>query len=118
MEGKLQGRAALLLWGGALGVIAAVLAAMGNRGNTVLQPFFTGYPLPLRRNHHDLAPDVSGCPLRMVLRMSAGDFNAYVALAGFSGQPVAHTESLWNLLGMYTVGFAAVLPGMGTDSDG
>ena len=54
----------------------------------------------------------------MVLRMSAGDFNAYVALAGFSGQPVAHTESLWNLLGMYTVGFAAVLPGMGTDSDG
>lgn len=38
MEGKLQGRAALLLWGGALGVIAAVLAAMGDSGSTVLQP--------------------------------------------------------------------------------
>ena len=26
-----------------------------------------------------------GCPLRMVLRMSAGDLNAYVALIGFAG---------------------------------
>ena len=28
-----------------------------------------------------------------------------------AGQPVAHTQSLWNLLGMYAVGFAAVLAG-------
>ena len=26
-----------------------------------------------------------GCPLRMVIRMSAGDLNAYVALIGFAG---------------------------------
>ena len=26
-----------------------------------------------------------GCPLRMILRMSAGDLNAYVALIGFAG---------------------------------
>ena len=26
-----------------------------------------------------------GCPLRMVLRMAAGDLNAYVALVGFAG---------------------------------
>lgn len=132
-----------------------------------------------------------GCPLRMVLRMSAGDLNAWVALIGtatgvyamstegpgskhapvilslvaaliigalaqksrmcfagsirdvllmknfdllsiiaalfavmavynlavgnfhlgFSGQPIAHSQHLWNILGMYVVGFAAVLAG-------
>lgn len=30
---------------------------------------------------------------------------------GMTGQPVAHTEALWNILGMYAVGFAAVLAG-------
>lgn len=30
---------------------------------------------------------------------------------GFAGQPVAHTEALWNMAGMYVVGFAAVLAG-------
>lgn len=29
----------------------------------------------------------------------------------FDGQPVAHAQHLWNLLGMYVVGFAAVLAG-------
>jgi len=32
-----------------------------------------------------LCPGFLGCPLRMVLRMSAGDLNAYVALIGFAG---------------------------------
>lgn len=31
--------------------------------------------------------------------------------ASFAGQPVAHAEHLWNILGMYVVGFAAVLAG-------
>ena len=30
---------------------------------------------------------------------------------GFSGQPIAHSQHLWNILGMYVVGFAAVLAG-------
>lgn len=30
---------------------------------------------------------------------------------GFTGQPVAHAQHLWNFLGLYTVGFAAVLAG-------
>jgi hypothetical protein len=30
---------------------------------------------------------------------------------GFAGQPIAHAQHLWNLLGMYAVGFAAVLAG-------
>ena len=29
----------------------------------------------------------------------------------FSGQPIAHSKHLWNILGMYAVGFAAVLAG-------
>ena len=28
---------------------------------------------------------------------------------GFTGQPIAHTEYVWNFLGLYAVGFAAVL---------
>ena len=30
---------------------------------------------------------------------------------GFSDQPIAHSQHLWNILGMYVVGFAAVLAG-------
>ena len=30
---------------------------------------------------------------------------------GFAGQPVAHTDGLWNFLGMTLVGFASVLLG-------
>ena len=30
---------------------------------------------------------------------------------GFAGQPIAHQQALWNILGMYVVGFAAVLAG-------
>ena len=29
----------------------------------------------------------------------------------FDGQPVAHAQHIWNILGMYVVGFAAVLAG-------
>lgn len=29
----------------------------------------------------------------------------------FAGQPIAHSQHLWNILGMYVVGFAAVLAG-------
>lgn len=32
-------------------------------------------------------------------------------MLGFAGQPVAHTETLWNFLGMVVVGFSAVLVG-------
>ena len=35
-----------------------------------------------------------GCPLRMLIRMSAGDLNAYVALAGFVGGVFTGTAAL------------------------
>lgn len=30
---------------------------------------------------------------------------------GFEGQPIAHTEHIWNIIGMYIVGFSAVMAG-------
>ena len=42
----------------------------------------------------------------LIFNIVNGSFNF-----GMTGQPVAHTEALWNILGMYAVGFAAVLAG-------
>ncbi len=42
----------------------------------------------------------------LVYNIASGSFHA-----SFDGQPVAHSEYLWNILGMYVVGFAAVLAG-------
>ena len=41
-----------------------------------------------------------------VMSLIVGGFNP-----GFSGQPVAHTDGLWNLLGMVATGFGSVLLG-------
>lgn len=42
----------------------------------------------------------------LIYNVAAGKF-----VLSFAGQPVAHTEHIWNLLGMYAVGLAAVLAG-------
>ena len=42
--------------------------------------------------------------LILIYNISFGKFNA-----GFAGQPIAHTEYIWNFLGLYAVGFAAIL---------
>lgn len=42
----------------------------------------------------------------LVVNAIAGNFNP-----GFAGQPIAHTDGLWNLLGMLLVGFGCVLLG-------
>lgn len=42
----------------------------------------------------------------LIYNIATGNFNV-----GFTGQPIAHAEHLWNILGMYAVGFAAVLAG-------
>lgn len=57
--------------------------------------------------NYDLLCVIAGLFLVMAIyNLSSGHFNL-----GFEGQPVAHSESLWNLLGMYVVGFSAVLAG-------
>lgn len=42
----------------------------------------------------------------LVFNIATGGFHL-----GFAGQPIAHSQHLWNILGMYAVGFAAVLAG-------
>ena len=42
----------------------------------------------------------------LTFNIAMGNFNL-----SFTGMPVAHSEHLWNILGMYAVGFAAVLAG-------
>ncbi|MDO4720149.1 MAG: YedE family putative selenium transporter [Peptostreptococcaceae bacterium] len=42
----------------------------------------------------------------LILNLVLGKFNL-----GFEGQPVAHTDGLWNFLGMTLVGFGAILLG-------
>lgn len=41
-----------------------------------------------------------------IVNVVAGNFNL-----GFTGQPIAHTDGLWNFLGMLTVGFGSTLLG-------
>ena len=41
-----------------------------------------------------------------IYNIATGNFHL-----SFSGQPIAHSQHLWNILGMYVVGFATVLAG-------
>lgn len=60
-----------------------------------------------------LVRDFSGLIVIIVLfagvlayNLAAGTFNL-----GFENQPIAHSDALWNILGMYVVGFGATLLG-------
>lgn len=131
MEGKWNSKVMLLMWGGLLGVVAAVLAFMGNPGNMAfciacfirdiagaakfhtagvvqyMRPEIVGlvagaFAISMASREYRSTAGSSpmirfilgmvtmigaliflGCPLRMVLRMAAGDGNAYVGLIGF-----------------------------------
>lgn len=55
----------------------------------------------------DLAAVIGGSfVIMLVFNLAAGGFKL-----SFDGQPVAHSQHLWNFLGLYAVGFAAVLAG-------
>lgn len=55
----------------------------------------------------DLISIIGGLFLVMlVFNLVSGNFHL-----SFAGQPIAHSKHLWNILGMYVVGFAAVLAG-------
>ena len=60
----------------------------------------------LMKNFDLLTVIVGLFAVMLIYNIATGNFNL-----GFEGQPVAHTEAVWNILGMYTVGFAAVLAG-------
>lgn len=42
----------------------------------------------------------------LIFNIATGNFHF-----SFTGQPIAHAQHIWNILGMYVVGFAAVLAG-------
>lgn len=42
----------------------------------------------------------------LIYNLATGNFNL-----GFDGQPISHSQHIWNILGMYAVGFAGVLAG-------
>ena len=55
----------------------------------------------------DLISVIAGLFVVMLIyNVASGGFHL-----GFSGQPIAHSDHLWSILGMYAVGFAAVLAG-------
>ena len=58
----------------------------------------------LMGNTERMIPIVLFFLLMLIYNISSGRFHG-----GFAGQPIAHTEYAWNFLGLYAVGFAAVL---------
>jgi len=60
----------------------------------------------LFKDFHMLIPFAVILLTMFVGNLITGEFNF-----GFEGQPVAHTEWVWNILGLYLVGFGSVLLG-------
>ena len=50
------------------------------------------------------SPSIIGALFAVMLILTLQICNFYLS---FSGQPIAHSQHLWNILGMYAVGFAA-----------
>lgn len=58
----------------------------------------------LMRNFNRITGVLTLFVVVLIYNVVTGNFNL-----GFANQPVAHTEHLWNILGLYVVGFAGVL---------
>ena len=65
-----------------------------------------GYDVILMKNFDLISIIAALFAVMVVYNVANGSFHL-----GFSGQPIAHSQHLWNILGMYVVGFAAVLAG-------
>lgn len=60
----------------------------------------------LVRDFEALLPIAVMFVVMLVYNIAMGNFHL-----SFDGQPIAHSQHLWNILGLYAVGFAAVLAG-------
>lgn len=60
----------------------------------------------LMRDFELLLPVLGLFAVMLVYNLATGNFKL-----SFEGQPIAHSQHLWNILGLYAVGFAAVLAG-------
>ena len=85
-------------------IIALIIGALGQRTRIC---FASGFRNAwLMRDFTGLIP-VAGIFIAMlVYNLATGGFKL-----SFTGQPIAHAQHLWNILGLYAVGFAAVLAG-------
>lgn len=60
----------------------------------------------LMKDYTLLIPIAGIFVVMLIFNIATGKFNV-----GFDGQPIAHAQHLWNILGLYAVGFAGVLAG-------
>lgn len=85
-------------------VVALVIGALAQKSRMC----FAGSirDVILMKNFDLLSIIVALFAVMTIYNIATGNFHL-----SFSGQPIAHSQHLWNILGMYVVGFAAVLAG-------
>lgn len=85
-------------------VIALVVGILGQKTRIC---FASGFRNAwLLRDFTGLLPVLGIFIAMLIYNFATGGFKA-----SFAGQPIAHAQHIWNILGLYAVGFAAVLAG-------
>ena len=85
-------------------VVALVIGALAQKTRLC---FASGFRNAwLMRDFTMLLPIAGIFVIMLVYNIATGNFHLSTA-----GQPIAHSQQLWNILGLYAVGFAAVLAG-------
>lgn len=85
-------------------VVALVIGALAQKTRLC---FASGFRNAwLMRDFTMLLPIAGIFVIMLVYNIATGSFHLSTA-----GQPIAHSQQLWNILGLYAVGFAAVLAG-------
>ncbi len=89
--------------------IAALIVALlvGFLGQKTRLCFASGFRnMWLMKDFTMLLPIAGIFVIMLIYAIATGNFHA-----SFAGQPIAHSQHIWNILGLYAVGFAAVLAG-------
>ena len=85
-------------------VAALIIGALGQRTRIC---FASGFRNAwLMRDFTLLLPIIGIFIAMLVFNIAVGGFKL-----SFAGQPIAHSQHIWNILGLYAVGFSAVLAG-------
>ena len=85
-------------------IIALIVGAIAQKSRIC---FAGGTRNAILMRDFDLLLPIAGMFLIMLIyNIATGGFKA-----SFDGQPIAHAQHLWNILGLYAVGFGAVLAG-------
>lgn len=85
-------------------LIALIVGALGQKTRIC---FASGFRNAwLLRDFTNLLPIAGIFVAMLIYNIAVGSFKV-----SFDGQPIAHAQHLWNILGLYAVGFAAVLAG-------